>query len=121
VEAAHAAGMEVVSHTETHFDGSSPKFTTAFIKTNLEQSLTELDAHLGKIPRILVYPYGHYTPEYIAVAKELGFTMGLTTHFGYYVDLDDPMLIPRVRVHGGEPMERFQEILTGKKLASSKK
>jgi peptidoglycan/xylan/chitin deacetylase (PgdA/CDA1 family) len=115
VEAAKKGGMEIVSHTENHFDGSSAKFDAEYIKSNLEQSLRELDAHLGTVPRVLVYPYGHSTAAYVEVAKEVGFTMALTTRFGHYVDLDDLMHTARVRVHGGETLERFVEILTGEK------
>jgi peptidoglycan/xylan/chitin deacetylase (PgdA/CDA1 family) len=113
VEAAHKAGMEIVSHTENHFDGSSAKFDAQYIRENLEQSLRELEAHIGSIPRILVYPYGHYTPEYIKVAQQVGFVMALTTHYGRHVDVHNLMLTPRVRVHGVGTMEKFEEGITG--------
>lgn len=113
VEEAHKAGMEIVSHTENHFDGSSAKFDAQFIQENLEQSLRELETHLGSVPRILVYPYGHYTPEYIKVAQQVGFVMALTTHYGRHVDVHNLMLTPRVRVHGFETMEKFEESITG--------
>lgn len=113
VEEAHKAGMEIVSHTENHFDGSSAKFGAKYIQENLEQSLRELETHLGSIPRILVYPYGHYTPEYIKVAQQVGFVMALTTHYGRHVDIHNLMLTPRVRVHGMETMEKFEESITG--------
>ena len=115
VVAAKKAGMEIVSHTENHFDGSSKKFDSTFIQKNLAQSLVELENHVGSIPRILVYPYGHFTSEYIEVAQRVGFTMALTTRFGMHVDPTDLMHTPRVRVHGGEALEKFIEILTGKK------
>lgn len=115
VSTAKAVGMEIVSHTETHFDGSSSKFDSAYIQQNLEQSLASLENHIGPIPRILVYPYGHFTPEYIAVAERVGFTMALTTRFGMHVDPAGLMHTPRVRVHGAESLDKFIEILTGKK------
>lgn len=120
VLSAKTVGMEVVSHTETHFDGSSSKYSSEFIKQNLTESLKELDSHLGAVPRILVYPYGHFTPEYINIAQSLGFSMGLTTAFGKYVDPNDLMHTPRVRVHGTEPLSRFVEILTGNKKTATK-
>lgn len=113
VEAAHKAGMEIVSHTENHFDGSSTKFDAQYIRQNLEQSLRELETRLGSVPRILVYPYGHYTQEYIKVAQQVGFVMALTTHYGRHVDVHNLMLTPRVRVHGFETMEKFEESITG--------
>lgn len=113
VTAAKQSGMEIVSHTEDHFDGSNKKYDAAFIKSNLEQSLQELEAHVGPVPRILVYPYGHYTDMYITVAQQVGFYMALTTNFGKYVDPNSLMTTPRVRVHGGAPLEKFIENITG--------
>ena len=108
---AKSLAMEIVSH----FDCSSPKFDSAYIEYNLRESLTDLESHIGPVPRILVYPYGHFTPEYVAVAERVGFTMALTTHFGTRVNPADLMHTPRVRVHGSEPLDKFIEILTGKK------
>lgn len=113
VQSAQNAGMEIVSHTENHFDGSSAKFDAKYIQENLEQSLRELEARLGPIPRVLVYPYGHYTTEYIRIAQQVGFVMALTTRYGRQVDMRNLMLTPRVRVHGHGTMEKFEESITG--------
>lgn len=113
VTQARQLGMEIVSHTENHFDGSSSKFDAKYIQENLEQSLRELESRLGPIPRILVYPYGHYTPAYIESAQQVGFVMALTTHYGRHVDVHNLMLTPRVRVHGHGTMEKFEESITG--------
>ncbi len=118
VELANRQGMEIVSHTQTHFDGTNAKFSPQFIRQNLEQSLVELDGHLGSVPRILVYPYGHYTDEYIRMAKQIGFVMGLTTNYGQYVHADTLMTTPRVRVHGSESLAKFVEVLTGEKVGT---
>lgn len=112
---AKQAGMEIVSHTNNHFDGSNPKFNRGYIQENLAQSLRELEARLGPIPRVLVYPYGHFTSEYIQIAQEVGFVMALTTRYGRFVDPDDLMRTPRVRVHGAGTMEKFEESITGVK------
>lgn len=114
VSMAKQLGMEIVSHTENHFDGASPKFDATYIQQNLQQSLQELETNLGPVPRILVYPYGHFTPQYIAVAEHVGFVMAVTTHFGTAINPDDLMHVPRVRVHGEETLEKFAEILTEK-------
>ena len=111
IVSARNEGMEIVSHTYNHFDGGSVKYSEAFIQHNLELSLAELDMHLGKVPRILIYPYGHYTPQYVEIAEKVGFVMALTTAFGQYVEASSLMLTPRVRVHGGEPLDRFMEII----------
>lgn len=120
VEKAKTVGMEIISHTHTHFDGSNKKFDVIFITQDLQQSLLELDAHLGQVSRILVYPYGHYTDEYVGIAKQTGFVMGLTTAYGQYVHPDTLMTTPRVRVHGAGSLDKFIETLTGIKQASTK-
>lgn len=113
VVSAKQAGMEIVSHTDNHFDGSNPKFDREYIRENLIQSLQALEHRLGPVPRVLVYPYGHFTPEYVQVAREVGFVMALTTRYGRSVDPSDLMRTPRVRVHGAGTMEKFAEAVTG--------
>lgn len=121
VVSAKQAGMEIVSHTDNHFDGSNPKFDREYIRENLAQSLQVLEHRLGPVPRVLVYPYGHFTPEYMQVAQEVGFVMALTTRYGRLVDPNDSMRTPRVRVHGAGTMEKFVEAVTGIKRDSSRK
>lgn len=114
VLAARQGGMEIVSHTYDHFDGSNQKFSKEFIRKNLELSLSDLDSHIGSVPRILVYPYGHYTPMYMEAAREAGFVMALTVHFGTAVRLDNLLETPRVRVHGNQAMDTFKKNVSGK-------
>ncbi len=105
-------GNEIVSHTQNHFDGKNPKYSQNFISQNLSGSVNDIQGHLGFAPRILIYPYGHYTPEYIKLAKQAGFVMGVTVHEGSLINLNDLMQTPRLRVHGNEALERFQRLIT---------
>lgn len=104
-------GMEIVSHTQTHFDGTNPKFDANFILDNLSGSILDIYSHLGVRTNILIYPYGHSTPIYRAKAKEAGFVMGITTQNGAKINLDDLMQIPRIRVNHLESLEKFEKIL----------
>lgn len=97
---AYLGGNEIVSHTQNHFDGSSPKFTAGYIFQNLSGSISDIKQHLSTITNILIYPYGHYTATYLEQAKKAGFVMGITVHEGKFVDLDNLMEVPRIRVHG---------------------
>lgn len=112
INLAYRAGNEIVSHTQNHFDGSNPKYNSDYIATNLGGSFADIQDNLGFRTNILIYPYGHYTDKYIGVAKEAGFVMGLTVHMGKIINLDDLMNMPRVRVHGAETLQRFEEIIT---------
>ncbi|MBI5530162.1 MAG: polysaccharide deacetylase family protein [Candidatus Doudnabacteria bacterium] len=109
---AYRQGNEIVSHTQNHFDGSNPKFNSEFIQQNLCGSKTDLKQNLGINTNILIYPYGHYTPDYINQAKICGFNMSLTVHEGSRINLEDLMEIPRVRIHGRQNFERFKQLVS---------
>lgn len=115
IRAAKDSGMEIVSHTQNHFDGTSAKFNDQYVFDNLSGSRADLARELGSASDILVYPYGHFSQAYITEAKKAGFVMALTTAFGEWVNPENLMEVPRVRVHGQEPLDRFIEILTGVK------
>lgn len=110
---AAAAGNEIVSHTENHFDGSDPKFDDTYIFNNLSGSRQSLYDHLALKTNVLIYPYGHYSATYLEQAKKAGFSLGVTVREGQEIKLDDLMELPRLRVHGGEDLAKFIEILKG--------
>ncbi len=109
IKAAQDLGMEIVSHTQDHFDGKNPKYSAAFIANNLAGSVSDIKDHLGFTTHTLIYPYGRYTPQYLELAKKAGFTLGITVHAGNTVDLDNLMEIPRVRVHHTTTLKQFAE------------
>ncbi len=117
VAQAELQGQEIVSHTQNHFDGSSPKFSSSYIFQNLTQSISALKDNLGITTNILIYPYGHYTADYISQAKKVGFVMGLTVHEGDIINLDNLMQMPRVRVRGNETLQQFEDIILDKPAA----
>ena len=108
---AYLGGNEIVSHTQTHFDGSNPKYSTTYINNELSGSINDINQNLGFTTSLLIYPYGHYTDAYIAQAKKAGFVMGVTVHEGKLINLDDLMRVPRVRVHGAETLQRFEKMI----------
>jgi len=113
---AKSLGQEIVSHTQNHFDGLNPKFSADYIFQNLSGSVADLRNNLGVATDILVYHYGHYTPVYLAQAKKAGFVMGVTVHEGDVINLEDLMQIPRLRVHGAENLQRFEDIILHKTI-----
>lgn len=115
IAAARDAGMEIVSHTQNHFDGKDKKYSINFIAKNLAGSIEDIKNHLGFTANILIYPYGHYTSAEITEAKKLGLVMGLTVHEGDQIDLNNLLEIPRIRVHGKENKENIE---TFKKILS---
>ena len=113
IAAAQAAGMEIVCHTQNHFDGSNPEFTGEYIYQNLSGCQHDLASHLGGTEPFLIYPYGHSTDAYVAQAKKAGFVMALTVHTGRITNPQDLFHLPRIRVNPNEPIKRFQETVTG--------
>lgn len=111
IKQANVNGMEIVSHTQDHFDGSNPKYTADEIYKNLLNSRQDILDHVGVDTNIIIYPFGHSTAMYREEAQKAGFVMGLTVEFGREVDPNNLMLVPRVRVHGIESLEKFTKSL----------
>jgi peptidoglycan/xylan/chitin deacetylase (PgdA/CDA1 family) len=112
IKEAQKLGMEIISHTQDHFDGTSEKYDATFILRNLKDSQTDLLTNLGaKSPPILIYPYGHYDGEYLKLAQEAGYEMALTVEQGKTIYLDRLMEIPRIRVSRNENIEIFKRLI----------
>lgn len=117
IKIAQLGGTEIVSHTQNHFDPLEPtnklthNYTPEQMEANLVASIKDIQDNLGITTNILVYPYGHYSPEYIDLVRQAGFVMGLTVHHGNRVNPDDLFHIPRIRVHGNQNMQKFAEFL----------
>ena len=115
IKQAKAMGMEIVSHTQDHFDGTDKKYDEAFILRNLSDSKKDIKNNLGIDTNILVYPFGHYDKRYIQLARQAGFEMGITTQEGSASASSSLMEITRLRVHGQESLEIFQKLFEAKK------
>ena len=104
-------GMEIICHTQNHFDAKNPKYTAEYMYQNYSGCQKDIVGHLGQAYPFLVYPYGHYTDTSIAQAKKVGFVFGITIHEGSFINLNDLMHIPRVRVHRDESIETLAKML----------
>jgi peptidoglycan/xylan/chitin deacetylase (PgdA/CDA1 family) len=100
IKQAKNQGMEIVSHTQDHFDGTDPKYESAFILRNLTNSRQDIKDNLGVDTQILIYPFGHYNDRYIKLAQEAGFLMGVAINDHKTISLDKPFEIPRLRING---------------------
>ena len=110
IVAAQTAGMEIVCHTQNHFDGSNPKFTADYIFQNLSGCKQALANH-AITTKILIYPYGHYTDTYLQQAKDAGFVMGLKEGGQFYNPNENIMEVTRIAVRGGESLQKFEMVL----------
>jgi peptidoglycan/xylan/chitin deacetylase (PgdA/CDA1 family) len=112
-----AAGVEFISHTVSHTDLAAVSQDDA--RKELEESRRSLEDHLGRPAQFFAYPYGQpFTSgseearqTVLALLRETGYAGALTTSSGPpYIALqraDQPYLLHRIPVSGGESVERF--------------
>jgi peptidoglycan/xylan/chitin deacetylase (PgdA/CDA1 family) len=111
IKLAGKRGMEIVSHTQDHFDGTSSKYSEGFILRNLSDSRKDIKANLNIDTNILIYPFGRFNDRYIELAKQAGFEIGLTTKDSKVIFLDNLMKIPRLRVSPYLDLEQFKKLV----------
>lgn len=115
IEAMRAEGVfEFHSHTHTHTrwdlktDGTDKNTQ---IKWELAQSRRLLEQKLGRVSEHFCWPQGYYDPDYVSIAKEMGFKYLYTTHaFGLNRPTTDPAAIHRFAVrntHGSSVGRRL--------------
>lgn len=110
IRASYRAGMEIVSHTQDHFDGTDPKYTDRAVEINLVQSQDDIRTNLKIDPLpILVYPYGHFDGRLERLARKVGFRFALTTEAGAVIRSDELMEVPRIRIHAKQSLETFKQ------------
>ncbi len=102
---------EIVCHSRNHFDAFSPKFDDAYMLQNFSGCQQDIHAFIGTSLPYLVYPYGHFTDVEVEQAKKAGFVMAFTTRESSYLNTEDLMHVPRVRVNPNESIEKFAEKL----------
>ena len=75
------------------------------------QSQMDLKSHLGIQNQFYIYPYGHYNSYLEQLLKSQGILMSFTTEYGFAGSGMNLLTLPRVRVHGKETMDRFEQSL----------
>ena len=88
----------------------------ARIYADLKKADDEIDAHLGKQPRILAFPYGMYTPLTIQTGKEAGVELFFTVSEGSAKRGDEPIK----RINAGAPDITAQVLLEKMKTYDEK-
>ncbi|MBX6341986.1 MAG: polysaccharide deacetylase family protein, partial [Thermomicrobiaceae bacterium] len=101
--------VEVGAHTVHHFD--LPTLGQAAAQGEIAGSKQALEARLGHRVRSFCYPAGHYTGVDVAIVRGAGFQAAVTTHPGVARAGDDPLLLPRQRVHGTTSLARFARLV----------
>jgi peptidoglycan/xylan/chitin deacetylase (PgdA/CDA1 family) len=90
------AGNEVGSHTLDHVH--LPQLPPEDARRQIAASRSELEDALGAPVTAFCYPYGEYTDEHRAMAREAGYENATLTKRGLAQPGDDPFGLPRVLV-----------------------
>ena len=105
---AQKEGMEIVSHTQNHFDGKNKRYGATYIEKNIAGSIADIKNHVGTTTRELIYPLGHYDARYIVAARQAGIAVGVTEHQRTTIHLNELMELPRIRVRGQKSLKSFK-------------
>ncbi|HBO38602.1 MAG TPA: hypothetical protein DD638_08040 [Pasteurellaceae bacterium] len=101
------------SHSLHHYikyKPAAPQTDYQTLYIDLVRSTQEL-ARLNSHAKYLAYPFGVYTEEFIAAAKNSGFTLAVTTKWGKVKFGDDPMLLKRLYFTSDTTKEKINDIL----------
>ncbi|MCX6734305.1 MAG: polysaccharide deacetylase family protein [Candidatus Peregrinibacteria bacterium] len=112
------AGIEITSHTVTHFDMS--KLTKEQLHKQLAESKSYLEKTFGIKVDGFIYPSGRYNDLAVQTVKDEGYKIAATTKYGE-ADLakDNILLLPRVRIDNRDSYNGFVKKL--ERVEESKK
>ncbi|WP_333871605.1 polysaccharide deacetylase family protein [Desulforamulus putei] len=68
------------------------------VQKDLHMSRDVLSFHTGRFVDAIAYPFGHYNPSLIHIARQEGFKLGFTLNQGAVQKGMNPMQLPRVAV-----------------------
>ena len=99
-------GMSIESHTDRHSDLTEASVQS--LRAELTESRDAINAQLGRAPRVLAYPFGHYDQKAIDATRAAGYLIAVTTHQGRSLAPGSVYSWPRVHVAGMESMKGFE-------------
>lgn len=102
----HRSGIEIGAHTLTH-----PILTTVpsdVARVEIGESKRRLEQIIGASVRAFAYPNGRpgadYTAEHVAMVKDAGFDVAVSTAWGAASSTSAPLQIPRVAAWDRQPL-----------------
>ena len=98
-----ASGLvEIGAHTLTHGDLRS--FSPERRWREIAESKAVLEQGLGKPVTAFCYPAGKYNADVVALVRRAGYLTATTVEYGTRQNLQWAYELPRVRVHGPDPL-----------------
>lgn len=108
LEAMTAAGISIQSHLMNHVAMAELSRQEAF--QELLESRKTLSEQLGTTVSAASLPNGSYHKDYIACAREAGYSAGFCSNLGFAQAGSDPFLIERVPILQSTSLSRFARI-----------
>jgi peptidoglycan/xylan/chitin deacetylase (PgdA/CDA1 family) len=106
IEELHRSGLiEFGAHTVTHKE--LPSLATAKAQQEIVGSKRTLEAHLGQPVRTFAYPSGRFSQREVALLRQAGFEIAVTTRGGFARANQDSLLLPRLRIHATTRLAQF--------------
>jgi len=108
------SGVTIGSHAFTH--RSLGRMSEADARDQALRSRAELEDLLGDYVTSFAYPFGtraDFNGMTAQVLREAGYTSAFTSQHGAIVPGDDALMLPRVKVEGGEGIWMFQCLTRG--------
>jgi peptidoglycan/xylan/chitin deacetylase (PgdA/CDA1 family) len=110
-----AAGMEIGSHSLTH--PFVDRLDEAGLRREFGDSKRMIEDRLGSPVRAASLPRGWEPPALAPVLGDLGYRVFCTSRVGWWHPGDTPLLMPRIAVRYGMPVEAFAAIVNAEPRA----
>jgi peptidoglycan/xylan/chitin deacetylase (PgdA/CDA1 family) len=108
------AGVTIGSHGWSH--RSLGLLNAEQAHEEVDRSRREIERRIERPVDAFAYPFGtraDVDAEIAAIVRDCGYACAFTSEHGPLRPGDDPFLLPRLKVEGGEPSWMFQEICRG--------
>jgi len=109
IDALAANNIEVGGHTRTH--PLLPTLTPSKSSEEIVGAKQDIEARLGEKTFTFCYPTGKYNSQVVEQVKTAGYSAAVTMVQRRASSTDDLLLLPRLGVYKGDPLNRFIEII----------
>jgi peptidoglycan/xylan/chitin deacetylase (PgdA/CDA1 family) len=102
-----AAGVMIGSHTSSH--ARLTELPARVVADELAESKRQLEDVLGKPVRHFAYPYGLFDRSVRDAVEQAGYRGACSTRAGFNRKGEDPFLLRRIDVFGGDALWQFKQ------------